>query len=209
MKKVFSFLFLMFCLSSFSQTVITGTVKDNSGIPLPGANVIVMGSDEGTTSDFDGRFELKTDRVPPFDIVISFTGFENSTVNIFSKTQTIEVELELSSQLDEVVISASRTPERVFESPVTIERFGINEVRNTASADFYGGLENLKGVDINKNSLTFSSVNTRGFAGFANARFMQLVDGMDNSAPALNFPLGNLIGMIETDVQSVEILPGA
>ncbi|MBZ9777744.1 TonB-dependent receptor [Psychroflexus sp. CAK8W] len=209
MKKVFSFLFLMFCLSSFSQTVITGTVKDNSGIPLPGANVIVMGSDEGTTSNFDGKFELKTDRIPPFDIVISFTGFENSTVNISSKTQTIEVELELSSQLDEVVISASRTPERVFESPVTIERFGINEVRNTASADFYGGLENLKGVDINKNSLTFSSVNTRGFAGFANARFMQLVDGMDNSAPALNFPLGNLIGMIETDVQSVEILPGA
>src|SRR5690606_10328210 len=38
---------------------------------------------------------------------------------------------------------------------------------------------------------------------------MQLVDGMDNSAPALNFPLGNLLGMIETDVQSVELLPGA
>src|SRR5690606_38083380 len=43
----------------------------------------------------------------------------------------------------------------------------------------------------------------------ANTRFMQLVDGMDNAAPALNFPLGNLLGMIETDVQSVEILPGA
>ena len=39
--------------------------------------------------------------------------------------------------------------------------------------------------------------------------FMQLVDGMDNSTPALNFPIGNLVGMIETDVQSVEILPGA
>ena len=38
---------------------------------------------------------------------------------------------------------------------------------------------------------------------------MQLVDGMDNSAPALNFPLGNLLGMTDTDVQSVEILPGA
>src|SRR5690606_23104789 len=64
-------------------------------------------------------------------------------------------------------------------------------------------------VDVNTNSLTFKSVNTRGFATFANTRFMQLVDGMDNSAPALNFPLGNLLGMIETDVQSVELLPGA
>jgi len=66
-----------------------------------------------------------------------------------------------------------------------------------------------KGVDINTNSLTFKAINTRGFASFANNRFMQLVDGMDNSAPALNFPLGNLLGMSETDIQSVELLPGA
>jgi outer membrane receptor protein involved in Fe transport len=38
---------------------------------------------------------------------------------------------------------------------------------------------------------------------------MQLVDGMDNSTPALNFPIGNLVGMTETDVMSVELLPGA
>ena len=108
-----------------------------------------------------------------------------------------------------MVISASRTPERIFESPVTVERFGLKEIKNTASADFYDGLENLKGVDVNTNSLTFKSVNTRGFATFANNRFMQLVDGMDNSTPALNFPIGNLVGMTETDVLSVELLPGA
>ena len=90
-----------------------------------------------------------------------------------------------------------------------MERFGIKDIKTSASADFYGGLENLKGVDVNTNSLTFKSVNTRGFATFANNRFMQLVDGMDNSTPALNFPIGNLVGMIETDVQSVELLPGA
>ena len=70
-------------------------------------------------------------------------------------------------------------------------------------------MENIKGVDINVNSLTFKSVNTRGFATFSNERFVQLVDGMDNSAPALNFPLGNLLGMAETDVLSIELLPGA
>jgi len=86
---------------------------------------------------------------------------------------------------------------------------GLEDIRNTASADFYGGLENLKGVDVNTNSLTFKSVNTRGFASFANTRFMQLVDGMDNSSAALNFPIGNLIGMVEPDVLSVELLPGA
>jgi outer membrane receptor protein involved in Fe transport len=129
---------------------------------------------------------------------------------VSSNNQTISVTLEeANTMLDEIVISASRTPERLFESPVTVERFGIKEIKNTASVDFYDGLENLKGVDVNTNSLTFKSINTRGFATFANTRFMQLVDGMDNSTPALNFPIGNLVGMIETDVQSVELLPGA
>jgi len=67
----------------------------------------------------------------------------------------------------------------------------------------------LIGVDVNTNSLTFKSINTRGFATFANTRFMQLVDGMDNSSPALNFNLGNLLGMSELDVNTVELLPGA
>jgi hypothetical protein len=57
-------------------------------------------------------------------------------------------------------------------------------------------------------SMSFKSINTRGFATVANS-FMQLVDGMDNSSPLLNFVLGNLIGVSEIDVQSVELLPGS
>ncbi|MAQ76506.1 MAG: hypothetical protein CL613_09260 [Aquimarina sp.] len=192
-----------------AQTTITGKVTDQSNLPIPGVNIIIQGQSVGTVTDFDGLFSLTTDISPPFTIEISVVGFDNKTVDITSKTQEVNVTLNEGTELDEVVVSASRTPERVFESPVTVERFGIKEVKNTPSADFYGGLENLKGVDINTNSLTFKSINTRGFASFANTRFMQLVDGMDNSAPALNFPLGNLLGMVETDVQSVEILPGA
>ena len=209
MKTTFNLIMFFFCVFAYSQTTLKGTITDNSGVPLPGANILIEGINAGTTSDFDGNFTLTTEEEPPFNVVISFTGFENKTVEITNRNQIVEVRLQLASALDEVVISASRTPERVFESPVTVERFGLKEVKNTASVDFYGGLENLKGIDINTNSLTFKSINARGFADFGNPRFMQLVDGMDNSAPALNFPLGNLIGMIEVDIQSVEILPGA
>jgi len=113
------------------------------------------------------------------------------------------------TQLDEIVVSASRTPERVRESPVTIERMTIKDIKKTASPSYYDGLENLKEVHMNTSSLTFKSINTRGFATVNNPRFMQLVDGMDNSSPALNFVLGNMIGISELDVQSVELLPGA
>jgi len=209
MKTILRLFALLFGMVAFGQTTVKGKITDSSGQPLPGANIVVVGTTTGAFSDFDGNYELNVDMAPPFKIEVSYTGFQNKVVEVTQSNQTIDVALAEGNELDEVVISASRTPERIFESPVTVERFGLKEIKNTASVDFYGGLENLKGVDINTNSLTFKSINTRGFATFANTRFMQLVDGMDNSAPALNFPLGNLLGMVETDVQSVELLPGA
>ncbi|RZS99378.1 TonB-dependent receptor [Aquimarina brevivitae] len=209
MKKILLVIVLLASTIATAQTTVTGKVTDQSNVPIPGVNIAVQGQAVGTVTDFDGLFTLTTDIKPPFTINISVVGFDSQTVEITSSGQEVNVVLKEGTELDEVVVSASRTPERIFESPVTVERFGIKQVKNTPSADFYGGLENLKGVDINTNSLTFKSINTRGFASFANTRFMQLVDGMDNSAPALNFPLGNLLGMVETDVQSVEILPGA
>lgn len=209
MRSILSILLLFFGAISFAQTTISGTVVDDNEQPVPGANVIIVGTSTGTITDFDGGFSITTDLSPPFSVQASSVGFETATQEVASSSETLKLVLSEGTALDEVVISASRTPERIFESPVTVERFGLKEIKNTASADFYDGLENLKGVDVNTNSLTFKSVNTRGFATFANNRFMQLVDGMDNSTPALNFPIGNLVGMVETDVQSVELLPGA
>ena len=201
---------LLLGLGGFAQTVVSGTVSDANGEPIPGVNVIIAGKAIGTSTDFDGNFVLETSETPPFQLRFTSVGFTETTAEVTSNNQTLNITLsEAQTFLEEVVISASRTPERIFESPVSVERFGLKEIRNTSAASFYEGLQNLKGVDINTNSLTFNSINTRGFATFANTRFMQLVDGMDNTAPGLNFVLGNLVGMSELEVQSVEILPGA
>jgi len=210
MKKIIFAFSLLIGFTSFAQTTITGTVVDSNNEPVPGANIAIIGKAEGAIADFDGNFSLSTSETPPFQLRITSIGYSDVTVEVTSNNQVVNVTLqEASTLLDEIVISASRTPERIFESPVSVERFGIRDIQNTTAESFYGGLQNLKGVDINTNSLTFQSINTRGFATFANVRFMQLVDGMDNTAPGLNFVLGNLVGMNELDVQSVEILPGA
>lgn len=211
MNKLFTLVFVL-CLGtmSFAQTVVTGTVTDSgNGQPVPGANVIVVGTTVGTSTDFDGKYSITVNQAPPFSIKISSVGYEAVTKEVTKNNEVIDVKLSEGNQLDEVIVSASRTPENVRESPVTIERMGLREIKNTSSASFYQGLENLKGVDVNTNSLTFNSVNTRGFATFANTRFVQLVDGMDNSSPALNFVMGNLVGVSELDLKSVELLPGA
>ncbi|WP_024768325.1 TonB-dependent receptor [Aquimarina macrocephali] len=209
MKKITLVIMMMVCIIATAQTTISGKVVDDGNQPIPGANIALKNSSSGTVTDFDGIFTLTVQESPPFTIIASSVGFESSSIDISSQTTDLTIILKEGTELDEVVISASRTPERIFESPVSVERFGIKEIKNTPSVDFYDGLENLKGVDVNTNSLTFKSINTRGFATFANTRFVQLVDGMDNTAPALNFVLGNLLGMTELDVNSVELLPGA
>ncbi len=212
MKKLLSVFFALFIGSVMvAQTTFSGSVKEaKTEVPIPGANIKVVGKAIGTTTDFDGNFSLTVILNPPFTIEVSLIGYTTVKFEITQNNQSVNVTLaEAATALDEVIVSASRTPERVLESPVTIERMDFRDIKNTSSPTFYDGLENLKGVDVNTNSLTFKSVNTRGFATFANTRFMQLVDGMDNSSPALNFNLGNLLGMSELDVNTVELLPGA
>ena len=215
MKQFFYTVFALFSsitvLAQTQTTTINGTVNEaNTDSPLPGANIKVSGKAVGTNTDLNGKFTLSTDNPLPFTIEISSLGYTTKKVEITQNNQVVSVALqENQTALGEIVISASRAPERIMESPVTIERMDIRAIRNSSSPSFYDALENLKGVDINTSSLTFKSVNTRGFATFGNPRFMQLVDGMDNTSPALNFAIGNLLGIPEVDVQTVELLPGA
>jgi outer membrane receptor protein involved in Fe transport len=211
-KKILLLAFIAFgSITMVAQTTVSGTVKDaKTGETIPGANIKISRKSVGTHTDFDGYFLLTVADTPPFTLEISVLGFHTTKVEITKNNQKVNVSIaENETSLDEIVVSASRTPERIMESPVTIERMDSRAIKNTSAPSFYDGLENLKGVDVNTNSLTFKSVNTRGFATFSNTRFMQLVDGMDNSSPALNFALGNLLGMSELDVKTVELLPGA
>jgi len=195
----------------FAQTTISGSVVDSeTQESIPGANIIVVGSNTGTIADFDGNFTLSVNDSFPLTLKVSYIGFETKQVEISSADTGLNIQLkETLTQLEEIVISASRTPERVAESPVSIERLSLKDIRNSTSPDYYTSLENLKGVDVNYSAIGFPSVNTRGFASFANTRFLQLVDGMDNQAPGLNFSVGNLLGLNQLDVSSLELLPGA
>lgn len=210
MKTNLFYLVFFFSLFGFSQNTLNGLVKDSNSQPVFGANIKIDGDTSGSITDSEGKFILKSTKKFPWKIIVSSIGFENKNITVDSNNQTINVLLkDEETKLNEIVISASRAPERIFESPVTIERFTIKDIKKSAAPSFYDGLENLKEVQMNTSSLSFKSINTRGFATVANTRFLQLVDGMDNSSPLLNFVLGNLIGVSEIDVQSVELLPGA
>ena len=209
MKFLLQVMLLCFSTAVVAQTQISGTVADNNGQPIPGASV-VLDSNTGTVTDFDGNFTLNTSQTPPFTITVSSVGLETKSVTVSSAAQALSITLgDSATQLDEIVVSASRIAQRLFESPVTVEKFSLREIQATPSADYFNGLANLKSVNVLEAGLVFSQISLRGFTDIYNEGLVTLVDGMNNQAPVFGFGVGNLIGLHDIDVQSVEILPGA
>jgi len=197
--------------SAQNSTTVSGSVKNAKSKELVSAvSVTVKGSSVGTFTDDKGTFRFSSIKNYPVTLVFSSVGFANKEVTVNAAKTGVEVSLEPSFTLgNEVVVSASRVPERILESPVSIERVSTATIRNTAATNYYDILTNLKGVDVVAASLTFKSVGTRGFNSSGNTRLNQLIDGMDNQAPGLNFSVGSVSGLTELDVDNMELLPGA
>jgi outer membrane receptor protein involved in Fe transport len=216
MRKSYRFLVagLLGCLltmASFAQSVtITGKVKNSSSREaVPAVSVTIKGTNIGTYTDDNGNFKITTSQKPPFTLVVTSVSYEMKEVPV-SGAGEVMIELVPSTLLGtEVVVAATRTSQRILESPVSVERMGSAAIRNVATPNYYEALTNLKGVDMHTASLTFRTVTTRGFVSSGNLRFNQLIDGMDNQAPGLNFSVGNVVGITELDVDNIELLPGA
>lgn len=192
-------------------TEISGLVVDTDGEPLAGVNIRVKDKLIGTTTNPDGTFSLRVSQDPPLVLVFSMVGFQSVEVDINSNSE-MNVDVMLEEQTifgNDIVVSASRVEQGILSSPVSIEKMDILDIQSSASPDFYSSLGNLKGVDFSTQSLTFKSINSRGFGANGNTRFVQLIDGIDNQAPGLNFAVGNIVGISELDLESAELIPGA
>lgn len=199
-------------LQAQSTTTISGKVVDGAtGETLPGVNIRVKDKVVGTSTTAKGDFNLTVNQAPPVTLIFSFVGYKSQELDI-NQAKLTGLEIRLEEQVifgQEVVVSASRVEESIFQSPVSIEKLDILDIQNTAAASAYEAIGNLKGVDFSTQSLTFKSVNTRGFGANGNTRFVQLIDGIDNQAPGLNFAVGNIVGINDLDLESAELIPGA
>lgn len=218
MSKIFTqifYVFLFACVANIAaqaqNVTVSGTVRDKqSKEGLAGVSITIKGHSGGTASTNNGNFSFTTSAKAPFTLVASYVGYGTVEQQVSSVTTGLNIEIETAVVLGgDVVVSASRTPERILESPVSIERMSAASIRDIAAPSFYDALNNMKGVESSMQSLTFKSINTRGFNSNGNTRFNQYIDGMDNQAPGLNFSVGNIVGITELDVDNVELLPGA
>ena len=200
-------------LPAFAQSAVTvsGKVTDaRTNGSLAGVNIYVKGKVIGTNTDSRGNYSLTTATATPFTLVFSIVGFETQEVEITGSRPDLDLAMAEQAVLGtEVVVTASRVEESIMRSPVSVEKMDLRAIRETPAANFYEGLQHLKGVDMVSSSMGMKIINTRGFMSTSNNRFVQFIDGMDNQAPGLNLPVGNMVGLSDLDAESVEIIPGA
>ncbi|WP_117880464.1 TonB-dependent receptor [Aureibaculum luteum] len=128
-------IFTCMCALSFlignSQTEISGDVKDSSGNPIPGANVVIKGSSSGTTTDFDGNYNFTTNLSGAQTIQVSYIGFTSheEAINLEGTPISLNVVLtEAVGVLDEVVLTSSSTFRSQKQAPLSISSIKQTEI---------------------------------------------------------------------------------
>ncbi|MEI6408815.1 MAG: TonB-dependent receptor [Bacteroidota bacterium] len=208
---IFSLLCMLFAnFYATAQITLKGKVQDaETGEVLIGAAVVQVGTAGGAVTDYDGNFAIKVAKVPT-TIKVSYTGYTAQEVEVKDAGARITVKLASNSIIiEEAVVRGQRIDEKQKAAPLTVENLDAIAIKQTAAVSFYNGLGNLKGVDLTTASLGFTIINTRGFNSTSPVRSLQIIDGVDNQAPGLNFSLGNFLGSSDLDVQKVDLIVGA
>lgn len=209
-----SILFLTFILlatenKALGQTGIKGRIIDNQNQEIPYATVFVEAQQKGTTSNTDGNFEI-TLKNGTYELKISSVGFvtRKIDVTINDKLEDLgNIRLDFANQIvDEVVVSASKNPEKITESPAT-----INLITSTQLEKFAGSPEELfalqKGQDFTRKGNFWSSISIRGF----NSAFNQKILVLDDNRIAnlrIRTPVGPFSAFVKEDIERVEIVLG-
>lgn len=211
MKSLTTFILLLLTLSYTEAQTLSGTVKDDkTSETLIGASVVIVGTQNGASTNIDGEFSLKYSGDYPLQLEVSFIGYTSKKVDVSSPSSDIQISLSVDGELlDEIDVIEQRLSKKQKESALTVEAMDALAIKETPSVSFYEGLGALKGVDLTSASIGFKIINTRGFNSTSPVRSLQIIDGVDNQAPGLNFSLGNFLGASELDVINVDVIAGA
>ena len=205
-------LFFISINTLIAQKNVSGKVFDaRTTEPLIGASVVVKGTTIGGVTDPEGAFDFNPQQKPPFTLSISFVGYTSQELAVTGATKMpLSLKLvETTEVKDAIEVIGQRISEKTKQSQLTVESMDKIAIKQQTGITFYEGLSNLKGVDATTASLGFTVINTRGFNSTSPVRSLQIIDGVDNQAPGLNFSLGNFLGASELDVLKVDLVVGA
>jgi TonB-linked SusC/RagA family outer membrane protein len=209
---------LLLCVQiTFAQGTISGNITDDEGVPLPGATVLVVGTNVGTTSDFDGNFSIQANQGDVLSF--SFVGYQTLNQEVTNQDQ-ISISLVASNELDEVVLTALGIEKKKDDDLSGTSVVEVDQLQRSGETGVLQGLSGkASGVQITRNS------GDPGSGAYIQIRGQNTING-DNSplivldgAPISNANIGgNTAGVVQQsrlndinpeDIESVSVIKGA
>ena len=214
MRILTSIIGLLLCAAPlWAQTgTITGRVVDaDTGEPLPAANVIIEGTTQGTATDIDGNFTVNLIRTGTYDLLISYTGYQNAerTITVVAfEIAEINIELVPGIELDPVQITAGRQQEKVLEAPASISVINAREIEIEAPQTAVRALRNVTGLDIAQTGVDRHEVVLRGFNSAFNGAAHVMTDYRQAGAAVIGVNLHSIMPSLPIDIERVEVVRG-
>ena len=218
MKHFLTLMSLLLCVQiTFAQGTISGNITDDEGVPLPGATVLVVGTNVGTTSDFDGNFSIQANQGDVLSF--SFVGYQTLNQEVTNQDQ-ISISLVASNELDEVVLTALGIEKKKDDDLSGTSVVKVDQLQRSGETGVLQGLSGkASGVQITRNS------GDPGSGAYIQIRGQNTING-DNSplivldgAPISNANIGgNTAGVVQQsrlndinpeDIESVSVIKGA
>lgn len=203
-KFLVGFCLMLASTTTFAQTSnVTGTVKDNTGMPIPGANVLIKNSTTGVQTDFDGKFAIKAKAEDI--LVFSFIGMKTTEIRVGSQ-KNINVKLEEEgAKLDEVVVVGYGTRKKK-DLTGSIVSVGSEEIASRPVQNAVQAMQGkAAGVDISSNERpgTVGRINIRGSRSISASNSpLYVVDGIPLNSGGIDFINPN-------DIESIDVLKDA
>jgi outer membrane receptor for ferrienterochelin and colicins len=208
-KTLLAFTFSLIAPFAIAQNTINGTVVDSDNDPIPGVNIVVQGTNQGVVSDFDGNYTITTSQALPFNLVISSVGFGSQTIEVTSADQQVNVSMASGTKLDEIVVSASRRPESVQNSPASVSILSSADIQNSPYVqDPVAGLVNVPGVQLQQQSANSLNLEMRAGAGVFGTGTFVMMDYRFLVSPSAGTFLTYQSGISGLDLQQIEVVRG-
>ena len=200
------FIGILFYSLSWS-VMVTGYIKDNVTLkPIENVNIFVKDSEYGTTSNADGYFQINFKDSVRYDLSISHVGYKKKVVildSLYNKTDLNILLEETFYQINDIIITATRTPKKLKDVPISTEVINSNEINESEVENLSELLELRSGISV---ASSVQGENTISMLGMDSKYILVLVDGHPitgkfNSRVSLNqIPIQN--------IEKVEIIKG-
>jgi iron complex outermembrane receptor protein len=199
---------LFFTSNIFSQTTVQGKILDEQGEGLLGANIIINGTSQGTVSDQNGNFNLTTSKDIPFEIEVSFIGFQSQNITVNTQ-QLGAITLAVENSFDEVIISASRRAKKLQEAPSAVSVITAKQVTESGgSLSPLRALINTPGVELQQQTGQRVNIALRGSSGVFSTSVFPMLDYRSLISPGLEFFDSQNSPINQIDVERVEVVLG-